>query len=135
MAKKISASNPDCVAIVDMYRISIPDKITIYFDVLNRTLDKEITIDFHAHNNLQLAFANSLEIIKHSGNTNTEPLAAHIGRYNMPVLLNSIQYDIKPILLQYKWGYDIPYFISAESKKHPDEVCGFLSNINIYGKA
>ena len=58
----IKCSEIDYVYFADSYGSLYPDDIKKYIDVLKVTGKK---IGFHPHNNLQLAFANTLEAVKH----------------------------------------------------------------------
>ena len=123
------------------------------FTLFNNNLDSSIHIGFHSHNNLQLSYALSCELINIStnrqliidsslmgmgrgaGNLNTEIICNYLCKkklkqINEYPIFNVIENYILPLKLQYKWGYSMPYFISAINKCHPNYV-SFLEKNNI----
>lgn len=96
--------------------------------------DKEIGI--HAHNNQQLAFANTIEAIIHNANyvdATVYGLGRAAGNCPLELLLGFLKnpkYDIRPILdliskefiplrEKIEWGYIIPYAIVGILDEHP----------------
>jgi len=98
-----------------------------------------VTVAFHPHNSLQLAFANTLEAIRlgvhivdgsiygmgrGSGNLPTEVLIAYLGlqgrpKYNViPILQCTERYFIE-IKKENPWGYQLPYMISGMLRCNP----------------
>ena len=108
--------------------------------IRDRLAITEKKIGFHAHNNLQLAFANTLEAIK-SGVDIVDGTAYGIGRGagNLPIeiLLSYFEktsakniYNTLPVLdiidrymldlhKDLKWGYDLSYMLSGMFEVHP----------------
>lgn len=105
-------------------------------------LGKEVGI--HAHNNQQLAFANTIEAIIHGANR-VDSTMAGMGRGagNCPTelllgFLRNPKFDIRPIyeLLQnhfvkmqkqWEWGALVPYNITGQLNQHPRAAIKFLS--------
>lgn len=94
------------------------------------------TIGIHAHNNMQLAFSNTITAIIHNcnmldatiyglgrgaGNCHTEILLAFLKnpKYKLLPLFKVIQEYILPLSQKIKWGYHIPYLISGMMNEHP----------------
>jgi len=95
---------------------------------------KEIGI--HAHNNQQLAFANTIEAII-SGASRVDATMAGIGRgagncpmelilgflhnpkFHMRPILECTQNIFEPLSRQMDWGYSIPYAITGQLNQHP----------------
>jgi len=93
-------------------------------------------VGFHAHNNQQLAFGNTIESIIHGANF-LDGTIYGIGRAagNCPLellvgFLKNPKFDIRPILdiiskefiplrEEIEWGYIIPYAISGMMNEHP----------------
>jgi 4-hydroxy 2-oxovalerate aldolase len=93
-------------------------------------------VGFHAHNNQQLAFGNTIEAIIHDANY-LDSTVYGIGRAagNCPLelllgFLNNPKFDIRPVLdlistefiplrQQIEWGYIIPYAIAGMLNEHP----------------
>ncbi len=126
------------VYFADSYGSILPSDIEKYITVL-RDVDKPI--GFHPHNNLQLAFANTLEAIRFgvdcidgtvfgmgrgSGNLPLETLITYFEKkvdeekYNvLPVLELIDRYFIK-LAEEFSWGHNLPYMISGAYEVHPN---------------
>lgn len=95
---------------------------------------KEIGI--HAHNNLQLAFANTIEAIvcganmvdgtlaglgRGAGNCPLELLVGflHNPRYTIRPLLECVEKEIEPMRAKLGWGFDYPYMVTGFLNRHP----------------
>jgi len=142
---KINELDPSAVAIVDTYGLMHKQDLLHYYDLLDRNLRSGIKIGYHAHNNFQLAYANSLELIglnsdreliidtslfgmgKSAGNTCTELVAMHLNdnyskNYDIYQLLEAIDVDISKEYAKKQWGYSLNHFIAASNDCHPDYV-------------
>lgn len=110
-----------------------------YMRVANE-FDKEIGI--HAHNNLQLAFANSIEAIvaganmvdgtlaglgRGAGNCPLEMLVGflHNPKYSMRPLLKCVEETIEPMRAKLGWGFDYPYMVTGFLNSHPRDAMEF----------
>lgn len=99
-------------------------------------------VGMHAHNNLQLAFANTLEAIalgcrrvdstllglgRGAGNCQTEILLGCLKnpRYSVRPILKVIQETILPMRRRLDWGPSIPYHITGQLNVHPREAMAF----------
>ena len=95
---------------------------------------KEIGI--HAHNNLQLAFANTIEAIvcganmvdgtlaglgRGAGNCPLELLVGflHNPRYTIRPLLECVETEIEPMRAKLGWGFEYPYMVTGFLNRHP----------------
>ncbi|MFW5859421.1 MAG: aldolase catalytic domain-containing protein [Planctomycetota bacterium] len=93
-------------------------------------------VGLHAHNNQQLAFANTIEAItlgvnlldgslaglgRGAGNCPTEMLVGFLRnpKYHMRPLLSCIQDSIEPLRAEMTWGPSIPYMITGQMNEHP----------------
>lgn len=101
---------------------------------------KEVGI--HAHNNLQLAYANTIEAIALGANY-LDATFAGLGRGagNCPMelllgLLRSPQYQLRPVLKcvaesieplrqDLGWGFDLPYMLTGLHNQHPRAAIAF----------
>lgn len=134
----LAQSTLDYVYFADSYGSLFPADIKKYITLLKQT-DKKI--GFHAHNGLQLAFANTLEALNHgidiidgtvygmgrgAGNLPLEVLLMYFEK-NM----NCEQYNVMPVLdlidryfitmqKETPWGYSLPYMLSGIFEVHPD---------------
>ena len=134
----LAKSNVDAIYIVDSYG-------SIYPEAIRSIADKYVAvgedagklIGIHAHNNQQLAFANTIECVSR-GVSLLDATMAEMGRgagnCAMELLLSFLKnpkYQIKPVLqfienymLPLKqegavWGYDIPYLLTGRLNQHP----------------
>jgi 4-hydroxy 2-oxovalerate aldolase len=116
-----------------LYREQIDRLYHKYADALGGT-GKEVGI--HAHNNLQLAFANTIEAIilgcnrvdstifgfgRGAGNCHTELLLGFLRnpKFNVRPILEVIQHHLLPLRQQLDWGPSIPYNITGQLNQHP----------------
>lgn len=60
--------NPVSFGIIDTYGSMYLDDLDYIWNVVNHNLKKEIAIDFHSHNNMQMSFAIAQRIIQLSNN-------------------------------------------------------------------
>ena len=101
---------------------------------------KEVGI--HMHNNLQLAYANTIEAIilganmldatmaglgRGAGNCAMELLVGflHNPKYRLRPILHCIQEHIEPMREKLKWGFDLPYMMTGILNQHPRAAMKF----------
>lgn len=142
----INIIEPYSFGIVDTYGAMYIDDVRRIYNLINHNLFKEISIDLHAHNNFQLAFAFAQEIIscsdgnrniivdstlngmgKCAGNLNTELIVDYLIRkknydYDLDRLLDVIDEYIYRYKKDNYWGYSIPAFMAGIYKSHPNNV-------------
>ena len=123
------------INIVDSFG-SLYQETTEFLIKKAKSILKSKEIGMHAHNNQQLAFANTIEAIIHNANyvdTTIFGLGRAAGNCPTELILGFLKnpkYDIRPILdviskefipLQKKieWGYFIPYAITGILDEHP----------------
>lgn len=116
-----------------LYREQIDRLYRKYAAALEGT-GKEIGI--HAHNNLQLAFANTIEAIilgcnrvdstifgfgRGAGNCHTELLLGFLRnpKFNVRPIIEVIQNRMLPLRKELDWGPSIPYNITGQLNQHP----------------
>ena len=137
--------DPFAVSIVDTYGLMHKEQMYHYFELLDRYLERDIRIGYHSHNNFQLAYSNTIEMIKiHSdrkiivdgtlygmgksaGNAPIELLAMHLNEdygknYDISKLLEAIDVSIMPIYREHYWGYSMQFYIAAKNDCHPNFV-------------
>jgi 4-hydroxy 2-oxovalerate aldolase len=100
------------------------------------------TVGMHAHNNQQLAFANTIEAIvvganmldgsiaglgRGAGNCSTELLLGflHNPKFKLRPILECIQNQIEPLREKLLWGPDVPYMITGLLNQHPRSAIKF----------
>jgi 4-hydroxy 2-oxovalerate aldolase len=101
---------------------------------------KEVGV--HMHNNLQLAYANTIEGIimganfldatmaglgRGAGNCQMELLTGflHNPKYDLRPVLECVQNTIEPLRSKLLWGYDLPYLLTGLLNQHPRTAIKF----------
>ena len=99
-------------------------------------------VGMHAHNNLQLGFANTIEAIvlganmldatmaglgRGAGNCPMELLIGflHNPKYNLLPVLRCVQDTIEPLRSKLMWGFDLPYMLTGFLNEHPRAAIKF----------
>ncbi|MCK9859441.1 MULTISPECIES: aldolase catalytic domain-containing protein [Paenibacillus] len=131
----IKESVVDVVYIVDSYGSLKPNDYSYLIEKFQHHLPNK-RLGIHTHNNMQLAFANTLlaaekgvELLDASvygmgraaGNCNTELLVANLqnAKYNVRPVLDMIEKYMIPLREKEEWGYIIPYMITGMLDEHP----------------
>jgi 4-hydroxy 2-oxovalerate aldolase len=145
LIEKINKIKPYAVSIVDTYGLMHSKELMNYFDIFNQKLKKDIILGYHAHNNFQMAYANSITLInknsnrpisidgslygmgKSAGNACTELLAMYMNEFcgrafNMHQIQEAIDVDILKEFAKRPWGYNFEYYIAALNDCHPSYV-------------
>jgi len=137
LIKAVKDSGVDYLYIADSYGSFLPHQIAGLFEPFLEL--ENVKIGFHPHNNLQMAFANTVEAVRcgvniidgsvygmgrGAGNLPIETVIAYFesvlkGRYNVAPLLNIIDEYFTELHREYQWGYKLPYMISGIFKCHP----------------
>lgn len=142
----LAESNVDVIYLVDSYGSLCPENASelarVYLNVVEGT-DKKI--GFHAHNNQNLAFANTIETMSYgvsfldatvqgmgrgAGNCAMELLFGFLKnpKYNLYGLLQFIEKYMIPLKEQgVVWGYDLQYMLTGILNRHPREAIEFTS--------
>jgi len=137
-ALKVMADSPvDVVYIVDsfgaFYGEDVRDLTRTFVEAMKDT-GKEVGI--HMHNNLQLAFANTIEGLVHgasfldgtinglgrgAGNCTLELLLGFLKnpKFHQRPVLEVIEKVFVPLRKELEWGYMIPYMITGQMNEHP----------------
>jgi len=131
----INESVVDVVYIVDSYGSLDPNDFNYLVEKFKKHVPNK-RLGVHTHNNMQLAFANTLiaaekgvELLDASvygmgraaGNCPTELLVAHLKnpKYNVRPVLDMIEKYMIPLREKEEWGYIIPYMITGMLDEHP----------------
>jgi 4-hydroxy 2-oxovalerate aldolase len=150
LIKKINKINPYAFAIVDTLGSMYQNDLMHLFYLFDHNLNKDITVGFHSHNNLQLSFSNAQTLMqiytkrnividtsvfgmgRGAGNLCTELLTQYINeniecRYNVIPLLEIIDNYLSPVFSKTPWGYSVPYYLSATHNCHPNYASHLLN--------
>lgn len=153
LIKLVNDVKPYAVSMVDTYGLLDPGELLHFYEILDREVLPEIKIGFHAHNNLQLAYANSLVFVekktkrdiivdgtlfgmgKSAGNAPLELLGRYLNgsgfKYDINSMLEAIEESIKEVHSVSPWGYQTKFFLSAENRCHPNYVSFFEAKGNL----
>lgn len=134
----------DVIYLVDSFGAFYPEQIRrladIYLNIAAKTGKK---IGIHAHNNQNLAFANTIEGLtagisyldatvcgmgRGAGNCFMELLLAFLKnpRYNLSVIMDFIEKYMLQMKKDYDWGFDIPYLLTGIFNSHPSSAINFI---------
>lgn len=142
----LSESSVDVIYLVDSYGSLYPENASelakVYLDAAEKAGKK---VGFHAHNNQNLAFANTIETLSYgvsfldatvqgmgrgAGNCSTELLLGFLKnpKYNLYSLLGFIEKHMLPLKEQgVVWGYDLQYLFTGQLNRHPREAMDFTA--------
>ena len=147
----VNELSPTAMSMVDTYGLLHEGGLLHYYELMDGNLDSHISIGYHAHNNFQLGYSNSIALIernlsrgtrfrrtlvvdgsafgmgKGAGNAPLELLAMYmnrheLGSYDINQLLEIIDVSVMNIYLKSPWGYSLKYFLAASNDCHPNYV-------------
>jgi 4-hydroxy 2-oxovalerate aldolase len=136
-------SEVDAVYLVDSFGSFYTEQVRYLVDLYKKhTGPSRKTLGMHAHNNQQLAYANTIEAAirganlldssmaglgRGAGNCQTELLLGflHNPKYRLRPILQCIQEHIEPMRAGLLWGFDIPYMITGMLNEHPRAAMAF----------
>ena len=139
----LANSEVETLYIVDSFGAMYSEQVRLLLDkFLGYAQSKGKQVGMHAHNNQQLAFANTIEAIigganmldssmaglgRGAGNCPTELLIGflHNPKFHLRPVLHCIQHNLEPMREKLKWGYDIPYMITGQMNRHPRSAMEF----------
>lgn len=155
LISKVNKLNPYAFTIVDTNGSLMQNDIEKLYKIIGYSLNNDINLCFHFHNNMQMAFANALYVSKNAHkdviiDTTVAGIGRAAGNLCSELLINYInqekcnKYDIlpidliiknyiEPIYTQTPWGYSIPYYLSAINHCHPN-YAKYLADKNIPSK-
>ena len=139
----LARSETEAIYVVDsfgtLYSEQVQHLVRKYLQYCKGT-GKEVGM--HAHNNLQLAFANTIDAIvlganrldatraglgRGAGNCAMELLIGflHNPKYNLLPVLRCVQDTIEPMRAKLMWGFDLPYMLTGFLNQHPRSAIKF----------
>ncbi len=166
----MSYSDNEIISLVRKINIIVPEATAFYIvdsfgemqfgdcsrilKIVDEHLIKDMAVGFHGHNNLQLAYSNSLELLsndvnrrlmldsslngmgKGAGNVPSELIMNYLNdnyqkNYNLiPVykIINDVIEFFKP---EYSWGYSTNYLLSSLNECTPSYVNFFINKCNV----
>lgn len=131
--------------IVDSYGSIYPEEARRLADMYGEIADKyNKSVGIHAHNNQQLAFANTIEAMTYGASyldATVDGMGRGAGNCSLELLLGFLKnpkYRVEPIVKiieehtsklkeeGVKWGYDIPYMLTGQYNTHPRPAIQFV---------
>lgn len=154
MIEQINELKPEAFYMVDSFSTMYPEEVKRRAERICTDLSEDICFGLHAHNNMQMAFANAIEFMKvdrretiyvdgsifgmgrGAGNVPTELLGHYCNEtfgtaFDMGPILKVCQDVLLPIYRQYGWGYTLPNLLTAV-KKMNSAYAWFLMNHGIF---
>jgi 4-hydroxy 2-oxovalerate aldolase len=136
MIQKVNEVRPEALYMVDSFSTMYPSDVIHMRDSILEELNPDIMFGFHAHNNIQMSFANVQEFMNIStertlfvdgsiygmgrggGNVPLELLLNYMNckygeKYDTIRILDLYQKYLEPIYKEYRWGYTLPYYLTA----------------------
>jgi len=135
--EELAKTPVDVIYIADSFGSFYPEQIEKltekYLKVAEATGKK---VGIHAHNNMQLAYANTIEAMTYgasyldvtisglgrgAGNCPMELLIGFLKnpKYKLMPVLKFIEEFIVPLEKELDWGYSIPYMLTGQLNEHP----------------
>lgn len=133
----------DYMCMVDSYGSILPDEIPAIIEKVHQ--HTSIPLCFHGHQNMELAFANTLKAIdcgcqivdstitgmgRGAGNLKTELLLTYLSSKGQEVpfhLLNMLVDEFEELRNKYGWGVNIPYMISGSYSLPQKDIMEWMS--------
>lgn len=143
----LGKSHADTIYIVDSYGSFCPEQVARVAQIFKGVCEqygKEIGV--HAHNNQQLAFANTIEAVGDGVNfldATYNGMGRGCGNCMMELLLGFLKnpkYNLYPVIQFIEkhmtklkeegvvWGYDFPYLLTGILNQHPRSAIQFTKN-------
>lgn len=135
-----------CFYIVDSYGALYPEEARRLADMYGEIAEKYgKSVGIHAHNNQQLAFANTIEAMSYGASfldATVDGMGRGAGNCSLELLLGFLKnpkYKVNPIikiieqhthLLREKgihWGYDVPFMLTGQYNTHPRPAIQFVN--------
>ena len=150
----VNEVKPYCVSMVDTYGILNNEWLLHLYEILDKKVDLDIKIGFHAHNNFQLGYSNVLTFLKYegkhdvivdgtlygmgksAGNDPIELVAMTLnekygGQYNIDAMLEAINETVMDYYRVSPWGYNTFYYLCAKNQCHPNYLTDYMKEENL----
>ena len=148
--KLVNDVGPYAVSMVDTYGLLNPQELTHIMEIMDKHLNPDIILGFHAHNNFQLGYINAVTALnyntkrqmlvdgtlygmgKSAGNAPLELIAMYMNEnfgknYSVTEMQEAITVSVMDFQKRSPWGYQLFYYIAASNRVHPNYV-SYLMN-------
>lgn len=156
--KKFNAIDPYAMAIVDSFGVIKRKRFIEYVKLADKAMTRGVMLAYHAHNNLQQAFANAEALVemnldrsvcidacvfgmgRGAGNLNLELFAEYLNEnhdkhYRIEPMLEIMDEYLSVIYQKRFWGYALPFYLSASAWCHPNYAIYFEQKATLTVKA
>jgi 3-deoxy-D-manno-octulosonate cytidylyltransferase len=149
LIKETNKIEPYAFYIVDSFGSMDKNELLKLLKFTELFLKEEIVIGFHSHNNMQMAFSNSIEFLSNTnrdiildssifgmgrgaGNLNSEIICDFLNKnrgtnYKLEPLLDVIDNYLEAIHQENFWGFSVAHFLSGKSRIHPNYATYLLN--------
>lgn len=143
----LGKTNVDVIYLVDSFGVLFPEQALRLTQLYKEIADKyNKKIGIHAHNNQQLAFANTIESMRAgasyldgtvsgmgrgAGNCHMESLLSFLRnpKYRLYPIMDFIAAEMPKIKESgATWGFDIPYMLTGSLNIHPSRAIKFIKD-------
>ncbi len=139
----LADSEVGAIYVVDSFGALYSEQIQSLIDKYMRYAEpRGKQVGMHAHNNQQLAFANTIEALikgagmldgsmaglgRGAGNCPIELLVSflHNPKFHLRPIIQCIQQSIEPLRKDLMWGFGIPYMLTGHLNQHPRAAMSF----------
>jgi 4-hydroxy 2-oxovalerate aldolase len=133
----LTGSGAGAIYVVDSFGALYSEQVQrLVKKYLHHAKANGMEVGMHAHNNLQLAYSNTIEAIilganwldgtmaglgRGAGNCPMELLLGflHNPQYKLPPILRCVDEFIEPMRKDLQWGFDLPYMLTGLFNQHP----------------
>ena len=164
MVRRFSQLDPYAIYVVDSWGTQNPERLVHYMHLADDNMPEKICLGYHGHNNLMQALpaaqtmlhenfkrdviidASVYGIGRGAGNLNLEIIAKYLNEKYMKSYDNMPALDVYAKYIAYiyrdieKWGYSIPYYLTAANncnpayaraleRENPEEINRILSKL------
>lgn len=149
LIRKTNGLFPEAFYIVDSFGAMERDDFRRLLSQADHNLRQGVALGYHAHNNLQQAYGNARYMAERrpdrdiiidasicgmgrgAGNLNLELFSGYLNRnfqknYKLEPILEAFDEVVGPLSADGRWGYSLPYYLSAIHNCHPYYVKFFL---------
>jgi len=152
LIEEVNTLNAYAFYIVDSFGSMTLDEFNRYMILADSNLNRNISLGYHSHNNMQLAFSNAINMCdmkikrdiiidasiygigRGAGNLNTELIVDYLNNsfdkdYNAVPLLEIIDELLSSLMNKNPWGFSPAQYLSASYNCHPNYAT-YLINKN-----
>lgn len=156
LCKEFNKLKPKCISLADTFGSMVPSEVVDLAKLFDTYLSKDIDLGMHTHNNMELAFANTISFLetakdfernivvdgslmgmgRGAGNTPTELLADYLNKYhkkkyNIDIILLLIDNFMVKYKKKYDWGYEPHLAVAGMMESHINNISYLREKYNI----